>query len=245
MWWSTRRYAILCNVKGLGLHDLELAACQASVYTGDGGLEVARLLRELTPALLERFATEPQVVSHPASPHPRILLRSSTGMWRLEIAADRTDFYWLRPELRAPVPAVADFYQVAAGVLAHYAAVSHSRVSRLAAIVKRLCGHATPALAASAHFLRPDLAGAFDGPTRSSSTATAATRSIASWSMPRNAGARTPTARSTSSRMSTRWPRTRCRAASRSTISRRSATMPRASTSASCSCISRRAERCP
>jgi len=142
------------------MRDFELMACQASVYTADGGLEVARLLRDLMPALVERFATEPQVVSHPASPYPRILLRSATGMWRCEIAADRTDFYWLRPEIRSPAPAVVDFYQVAAGVLAHYAEVSRSRISRLASVVKRLAAHPTPALASAEHFVRPDLASA-------------------------------------------------------------------------------------
>jgi hypothetical protein len=98
------------------------------------------------------------VVSHPASPHPRVLLRSATGMWRCEIAADRTDFYWIRPELSAPAPALDDFYQVATGVLVHYAEVSHGRISRLAAIVRRIAGHATPALFAVDHFTRPELA---------------------------------------------------------------------------------------
>jgi hypothetical protein len=138
---------------------LGLAACQASVYTADGEFEVMRLLRELMPAFLERFNTEPEVVSHPTSPHPRILLRSATGMWRCEIAADRTDFYWLRPEARAPAPSLDEFYQIASSLLAQYAEVSRSRVSRLAAIVKRITGHTTPALFAIEHFLRPELAG--------------------------------------------------------------------------------------
>lgn len=151
-------------MKVVGYQDLGLAACQASVYTPDGGLEVARLLREFAPAYLERFTAEPQVVSHPASPHPRVLLRSATGMWRCEIAFDRTDFYWLRPEARAPAPAVDDFYKVAAGLLAHYAETSRSRIGRFAAIVQRIAGHPTPALCAVGHFTRPELAGtAFEG----------------------------------------------------------------------------------
>jgi hypothetical protein len=146
------------EVKVFGAQDLGLAACQASVYTPDGELEVARLLRGLVPACLERFNTEPEVVSHPASPHPRILLRSATGMWRCEIAADRTDFYWLRPEARAPAPTLDEFYKVAAGLLAHYAEMSRSRISRLAAVVKRIAGHTAPALLAIGHFMRPELA---------------------------------------------------------------------------------------
>jgi hypothetical protein len=149
---------MLGGVTGLALVAFELAACQASVYTADGELAVARLLRELVPAYSERFAGEPQVVSHPASPHPRILLRSATGMWRCEIAADRTDFYWLRPEARAPAPAVDDFFQAATGLLVRYADVSRNRVSRFAAIVKRLAPSSTPALAAISHIVRPDLA---------------------------------------------------------------------------------------
>jgi hypothetical protein len=151
-------------VKGLGAQDLLLAACQASVYTPDGELEVARLLRGLAPAALDRFDTEPEVVSHPASPHPRVLLRSGTGMWRWEIAADRADFYWLRPEARAPAPGLHDFYRIAAGLLGHYAEVSGSRLGRLAAIVRRVAAHVTPALFAMGHFTRPELAGtAFEG----------------------------------------------------------------------------------
>lgn len=146
-------------MRALAAQDLGLATCQASVYTPDDELEVARLLRGLVPACLERFNTEPQVVSHPASPHPRVLLRSATGMWRCEIAADRTDFYWIRPEALAPAPTLEEFYQVAAGVLAHYAEVSHGRISRLAAVVKRIAGHTAPALFAVDHFMRPELAG--------------------------------------------------------------------------------------
>lgn len=128
------------------------------MYTADGEFEVARLLRGLVPACLERFNTEPQVVSHPVSPHPRVLLRSATGMWRCELAADRTDFYWIRPEAHAPAPMLDDFYQVAASVLAHYAEVSRSRISRLAAIVRRIADHTAPALFAVDHFTRPELA---------------------------------------------------------------------------------------
>jgi hypothetical protein len=84
-------------------------------------------------------------------------------MWRCEIAADRTDFYWLRPEALAPAPAVEDFYQSAAGLLAHYAEVSGSRISRLAAIVKRLAGHAAPTLFSIGHLMRHELAGAVEG----------------------------------------------------------------------------------
>jgi hypothetical protein len=153
------RRAKLWAVMALAAQDLGLAVCQASVYTPDGEFEAARLLRGLAPACLERFDTEPQVVSHPASPHPRILLHSTTGMWRCEIAADRTDFYWIRPEARAPAPMVDEFYQVAAGVLAHYAEVSGSRIGRLAAVVKRLAEHTAPALLAVDHFTRPELAG--------------------------------------------------------------------------------------
>lgn len=150
-------------MSSLGFVAFELAACQASVYTPDGELAVARLLREFVPAYAERFAGEPQVVSHPASPYPRILLRSATGMWRCEIAADRTDFYWLRPEVQAPAPTVEEFFQAATGLLVHYAELSGSRVSRFAAIVKRLAPSTTPALAAIHHLVRPDLAaGALD-----------------------------------------------------------------------------------
>ncbi len=139
-------------------------ACQGSVYTPDGELEVTRLLRGLAPAVLERFNTEPEVVSHPASPHPRVLLRSETGMWRCEIAADRTDFYWLRPDARAPAPSPRDFFEIATGLLGHYLEVTGSRVGRLAAIVRRAAAHAAPARFAVGHFTRPELAGtAFEG----------------------------------------------------------------------------------
>jgi len=139
-------------------------ACQASVYTPDEKLEVTRLLRGLSPVVLARFNTQPEVVSHPASPHPRVLLHSETGMWRCEIAADRTDFYWLRPEACAPSPSLGDFFEIAAGLLGHYAEVTGSRVGRLAAIVRWAAAHTAPALFAVGHFTRPALAGtAFEG----------------------------------------------------------------------------------
>lgn|GEM_PF-3333907 len=147
----------------LGADDFALAACQASVYTPDGELAVARLFRDLLPSWSSHFDTEPQVVPHPTSRHPRVLLRSGTGMWRCEIAADRTDFYWIRPEPRAPAPAVEDFFTIAGGMLAQYAAHARSRVGRMAAVVSRVATHAAPARFLVQHYARPQLAAGLEG----------------------------------------------------------------------------------
>jgi hypothetical protein len=146
------------TVKTLVPHDFEPVVCQASVYTPDGELPVTRLFRELFPTWQDRFNTEPGVVPDPASSHPRILLASATGMWRCEIAADRADLYWIRPEPRAPAPSIDDFFAVASQMLSQYAEVARSRIGRFAAIVNRVTGHSAPALVLVKHLLRPELA---------------------------------------------------------------------------------------
>ena len=104
------------------------------------------------------FDAEPEVLSHPQSLHPRILLASATGMWRCEIAADRTDLYWLRPAANAPAPSVVDFFTVASELLARYADVTISRVGRFAAIVNRVADHDAPGQFLVEHFCRSELA---------------------------------------------------------------------------------------
>jgi len=142
----------------LKAEDLELAACQASVYTPDGNLSVAGLFRDLLPAWRERFSTEPDVVPHPQMPQPRVLLHDASGTWRCEIAADRADLYWMRTDSDTPAPAIAEFFATASEMLAQYADITRSRVGRLAAIVNRVAGHEAPAQYLADHFCRPALA---------------------------------------------------------------------------------------
>lgn len=143
--------------------DFALAACQASVYTPDGEFPVARLFGELLPAWSQRFDTEPEVLPHPTSRHPRVLLRSATGMWRCDLGADRADFYWIRPEPGAPAPSVDDFFTIAGGLLGQYAALTGSRIGRLAALVSRAAGHTSPSRFLMQHFARAELAAGFEG----------------------------------------------------------------------------------
>lgn len=146
-------------MKGVTSRDFGLAALQASVYTPDGETQASRVIGELLPRWRDRFDTEPQVAAHPASPHPRILLSSSTGAWRCEIAADRADLYWLRADARAPAPSVVDFFAAAAKTLGEYVDVTEARIGRMAAIANRGASHTAPGLFVSKHFFRADLAG--------------------------------------------------------------------------------------
>lgn len=151
---------MLGGVKVLTAHEFGLAACQASIYTPDGDSPAVAVLGDLLPQWRDLFDAPPEVVAHPASPHPRILLGSATGQWRCEIAADRTDFYWLRRAARAPVPAIAEFFSTATEVLGHYAEVTGARVGRLAAIVNRVAAHDAPGRFLAGHLFRPELVGA-------------------------------------------------------------------------------------
>lgn len=151
-------------MKTLAAADFALAAVQASVDTPEGDLAVAALFRELIPRWSRRFEAEPEVTAHPSSPQPRVLLRSATGMWRCEIAADRTDLYWIRPEPDAPAPSLADFGAIAAGLLGQYAEATGSRIGRMAALVSRVARHRAPALYLLGHLGHPQLtATAYDG----------------------------------------------------------------------------------
>jgi hypothetical protein len=146
-------------VKHVSSRDFALAACQATAYTPDGESNASRVLAELAPRWRDRLDADPQVAAHPASPHPRVLLRSGSGAWRCEIDATRADLYWLRPDARAPAPSVADFFAAATRVLVEYAEVTGARIGRFAAIVNRGAAHSAPGLFIGKHFLRGDLGG--------------------------------------------------------------------------------------
>ena len=154
-------------MKHVSWRDFALVAAQATVYTPDGESHASRVIGELAPRWRDRLDAEPQVVAHPASPHPRVLLRSGTGSWRCEIDAIRADLYWLRPDARAAAPSVDDFFTAATRILVEYAEVTGARVGRLAAIVNRGALHSAPGLFIGRHFFRGDLGGA--GITRAES----------------------------------------------------------------------------
>lgn len=134
-----------------------LASCQATLFTPDEQLSASKILAGLVPSWLTRFDADP-VVLPPAEglPRevPRIILNSSSGNLRCEIASARINLFWRRTQNSsdAHTPTVSQFFTDATVLLHEYADFLKSRVGRLAAVLNRYVSHPTPGLFLARHF---------------------------------------------------------------------------------------------
>ena len=141
-------------MKELSPKDFELAAAQAVVFTPDGELSTAVVLRDLLPRWGSHFDADPTLLpSVPGMPPevPRALLQNRDGTLRCELAAGRAGFHFNRAVGAAP-PSIQDAFEFLIRFACEYMEVSGRRVARLAALVSRLATHESPGLFLARHF---------------------------------------------------------------------------------------------
>lgn len=134
-----------------------LAACQASIFTPDEEISAAKLLGNLVPRWLSRFDADPVVI--PATEGiprevPRMILSSTSGNWRCEIASMRINLFWRRTNTTTTEPTLAEFYAEVTRMLNEYTEYLQARVGRLAAVLNRFAPHSTPGLFLAQHFCK-------------------------------------------------------------------------------------------
>lgn len=133
--------------------DLGPLSMQASVFTPERDpTGWARFLHE-APRWAHLFDAEPAALIGDDGV-AMVSLRSGSGVWRLDVARERTDLYWMRAEPTTPPLEVADFHAEAIPLLQAYVSSVEARVGRLAAVVNRFVRRDAPAGALAAHFCR-------------------------------------------------------------------------------------------
>jgi len=132
-----------------------LASCQATLFTPDEEISTTRLLNGVARRWLDRFDADPVVI--PATEDipredPRMILNSTSGNWRCEIASTRINLFWRRTNTTTAEPTLSEFYAEATRMLNEYKEFLNARVGRMAAVLNRFVEHATPALFLARHF---------------------------------------------------------------------------------------------
>jgi len=132
-----------------------LASCQATLFTPDEEISTTRLLNGVVHRWRDRFDAAPVII--PASEgipreDPRMILSSTSGNWRCEIAPMRINLFWRCTNTTTAEPTLSGFYAEATRVLNEYAGFLNARVGRMAAGLNRFAEHPTPGLFLARHF---------------------------------------------------------------------------------------------
>lgn len=137
--------------------NFRLASCQATLFTPDEEISTPKLVGGLLPRWLPTFDADP-VLLPPAEglPRevPRIILNSTSGSWRCEIAPARLNLFWRGTKSVSPAvtPTLTEFFRDATTLLNEYADFLKTRVGRLAAVLSRYASHPSPGLFLAGHF---------------------------------------------------------------------------------------------
>lgn len=137
------------------LRDFAVASCQATLFTPDAAVAAAKLLSRLLPRWVTRFDGEPTVLPVPDGlPRevPRVILQSSSGQWRCEVASGRINIVRRVTELDGPSLDVARFHADVTPMLLEYSDFVDSRIGRLASVISRFTMDPAPARTLAAHF---------------------------------------------------------------------------------------------
>jgi len=144
-------------VQTLNASSFELASCQATVFTPDGGLSVSKIMTKFYSQHAGVFDGSPIVLPVPQEAPleiPRIILESTSHEWRCELSPASASITWRRTKAtQTPVELVV-FFQKAADILLQYSDVLSARVGRVAGLATRFCEHETPALFLARHFCK-------------------------------------------------------------------------------------------
>ena len=146
------------HVEKLTASSFEIASCQATIFTPDGGLAVSKVMKNVFPSLETLFDGEPTIL--PPMPAgapleiPRIIFESTSEEWRCELSPGRVNVYWRRTKSTEACVSLGDFFRDAVEILRKYAAQLSPRIARLAALTTRFSPHEKPGLFLAAHFCK-------------------------------------------------------------------------------------------
>jgi len=144
-------------VKLLSYTDFKIVSCQATIFTPDEEFTSAKIMQSFYPRWAELFNVDPVVIPQiPAGlpvEVPRIILQSTSEIWRCEIAPTRMNVF-LRQTVQAPETTIElePFFNQAFNILTNYQQLLDVRIGRLAMVITRFALHDTPGLFLARHF---------------------------------------------------------------------------------------------
>ena len=142
----------------LKFSDFEMSFCHASIFTPDLIFSVRKLLTDFYSRVADAFDDEPYIFipSPPGMPNaiPRIVFKSSSKIWRFEIAPARVSLIW--ENASESHISSEDFFKRAVELFENYRNIFDPKIGRMGALLHRFAKHPTPGLFLSRHFCKPD-----------------------------------------------------------------------------------------
>jgi len=142
-------------VQELTATSFELASCQASVFTPDGGFSAAKILKQFYPLQEAHFDANPTVLPIPEDAPieiPRVILESASHEWKCQLSPARADVIWARTKSTQTKLQLDEFFQKAGDILIQYIGVLGTRVARVAGLATRFAEREEPGKFLALHF---------------------------------------------------------------------------------------------
>ena len=136
--------------------DFKLSSIQITIFTPGLLFIPSKILGFVLTKWGELFDAAPVSMPFPSdapSEIPRIILQSSDGRRKLELAPSRANMFWSRQTETDEVTA-GDFLDSAANVLSDYVVIVNGKVGRIAVVLNRYAKHENPGLFLAQHFCR-------------------------------------------------------------------------------------------
>jgi hypothetical protein len=133
----------------------ELASCQASVFTPDGGFSAAKIVKLFYPQQESLFDANPMVLPVPEDAPfeiPRVILESASHEWKCQLSPARADVIWTRTKSTQTKLQLGEFFQKAGDILIQYTSVLGTRVARAAGLATRFAEQEEPGKFLAHHF---------------------------------------------------------------------------------------------
>ncbi|MFH1111230.1 MAG: hypothetical protein V1790_18835 [Planctomycetota bacterium] len=133
----------------------ELASCQASVFTPDGGFSAAKIVKLFYPQQESLFDANPTVLPVPEDAPfeiPRVILESASHEWKCQLSPARADVIWARTKSTQTKLQLGEFFQKAGDILIQYTGVLGTRIARAAGLATRFAEHEEPGKFLARHF---------------------------------------------------------------------------------------------
>ena len=144
-------------MKQLTASDFELASCQASVFTPDGGFSAAKIVKLFYPQQEALFDANPTVLPVPEDAPfgiPHIILESASHEWKCQLSPAKADVIWTRTKSTQTKLQLGEFFRKAGDVLLQYIGVLATRVGRVAGLATRFAEHEKPGEFLARHFCK-------------------------------------------------------------------------------------------
>lgn len=136
--------------------NFRLSSIQLTIFTHGLSFNPSKILGSVLTKWGHLFDAAPVSMPLPSeapSEIPRIILQSSDGHYKLELAPSRANMFWLRQAETDEIKA-DDFLDLATNLLCEYTATVNAKVGRIATVLNRYVKHENPGVFLAQHFCK-------------------------------------------------------------------------------------------